>query len=55
MLNSVPSSGLYGNIGGLFLFSGGGTGSHHGGTAVAVAITAVAGLVFVAAIVYTRR
>ena len=55
MLNSVPSSGVYGNIVGLFLFSGGGAGGQHGGTAVAVAITAVAGLAFVAAIVYTRR
>ncbi|KAJ8446445.1 hypothetical protein Cgig2_019338 [Carnegiea gigantea] len=54
MLNSVPSSGVYGNIVGLFLFSGGGAGGQHGGTAVAVAITAVAGLAFVAAIVYTR-
>ena len=57
MLNSVPSS-LYSNIGGLFLFlSGGATAGaqNGGGSAVAVAITAVAGLAVVAAVVYTRR
>ncbi|XP_057546037.1 rab GTPase-activating protein 22-like [Amaranthus tricolor] len=56
MLNSVPSS-LYSNIGGLFLFlSGGATAGaqNGGGSAVAVAITAVAGLAVVAAVVYTR-
>lgn len=54
MLNSVPSS-LYSNIGGLFLFLSGGATQNGGGSAVAVAITAVAGLAVVAAVVYTRR
>lgn len=55
MLNSVSSSSLYSNIGGLFLFLSGGAGGQHGsGATVAVAFTAVAGLAVFAAIVYTR-
>ncbi|KAL2921741.1 GTPase-activating protein gyp7 [Bienertia sinuspersici] len=56
MLNSVPSSSLYSSIGGLFLFLSGGSGAQNGGaTALAAAVTAVAGIAVVAAVVYTRR
>lgn len=38
----------------MFIFSGGGAGGQNAGAVVAVAITAVAGLALVAAVVYTR-
>ncbi|KAL9225428.1 hypothetical protein vseg_001357 [Gypsophila vaccaria] len=51
----MPSSSFYGNIGGAIMFLGGGRGGSGGGGGVAVAVTAVAGLVLVAAVVYTSR
>ncbi|GMH08843.1 hypothetical protein Nepgr_010683 [Nepenthes gracilis] len=54
MLSTSRFSSLFSNIGGFFLFFSGGGGGRSGGR-VSVAVTVLAGLALVAAILYTRR